>query len=43
MARNHNKLYNYLVNTYGLSLAKVNEFVDIRLEDLIRKHVVAKH
>ena len=34
-----NKLYNYLVNTYGLSKEMVMKYVDERLEDIITKHV----
>lgn len=37
-----NKLYNFLVNTYGLSKEAILEHIDIRLNDLIKKHVVAK-
>jgi hypothetical protein len=37
-----NKLYNYLVNTYGLSKEVVFEYIDTRLEDLIGKHLEAK-
>lgn len=34
-----NKLYNYLVNTYGLSKELVLEYVDNRVQDLVDKHV----
>ena len=34
-----NKLYNYLVNTYGLSKEMIMEYVEERLEDLIKKHL----
>jgi len=34
-----NKLYNYLVNTYGLSRETIMEHVEARLESLIDKHV----
>lgn len=34
-----NKLYNYLVNTYGLSKENIMEHVEARLESLVDKHV----
>jgi hypothetical protein len=34
-----NKLYNYLVNTYGLSKEMVMEYVKERLDELISKHI----
>ena len=37
-----NKLYNYLVNTYGLSKELVLQMVEDRLEDLVEKHVKIK-
>ncbi len=36
-----NKLYNYLVNTFGLSKEVVLDYVQTRLEDLVDKHVYA--
>lgn len=37
-----NKLYNFLVNTYGLSKEAVMELVDKRIESLLAKHIDAK-
>lgn len=37
-----NKLYNYLVNTYGLSKELILDHVDTRISDLIDKHVKSK-
>lgn len=37
-----NKLYNYLVNTYGLSKEMILEYVDARLDQLIDKHIAKK-
>jgi Glu-tRNA(Gln) amidotransferase subunit E-like FAD-binding protein len=37
-----NKLYNFLVNTYGLSKELVLEHVTNRLDDLISKHINSK-
>jgi len=34
-----NKLYNFLVNTYGLSKENIMEHVEARLESLVDKHV----
>jgi len=34
-----NKLYNYLVNTYGLSKENIMSLVHERIEDVINKHV----
>ena len=39
--RRTNKLYNYLVNTFGLSKEVVLEHIETRLEDLINKHVLS--
>ena len=39
MNKRTNKLYNYLVNTFGLSKENVLEHVETRLEDIIDKHV----
>lgn len=39
MSKRTNKLYNYLVNTFGLSKETVLEHVETRLEDLVDKHV----
>jgi Glu-tRNA(Gln) amidotransferase subunit E-like FAD-binding protein len=37
-----NRLYNYLVNTYGLSKELVLQLVEDRIEDLVEKHVKIK-
>ncbi len=37
-----NKLYNFLVNTYGLSKEAIMGHIDIRINDLLDKHVKAK-
>ena len=42
MARNSNKLYNYVVNTFGISKEMLMEFVENRLEQLVNKHVERK-
>ena len=39
MSSKKNKLYNYLVNTFGLSKETILEHVETRLEDIIDKHV----
>jgi hypothetical protein len=41
-SNNRNKLYNFLVNTYGLTKEVVMEMVAARLEDLISKHIKPK-
>jgi hypothetical protein len=40
--RNNKTLYNYVVNTFGLSKEVVMKYVDERLEDLIGKHLKNK-
>lgn len=35
-----NKLYNYLVNTFGLSKKNILEHVEARLEDIISKNIL---
>jgi hypothetical protein len=43
MSHTKNKaLYNYLVNTLGVSKQMVLDYIDERLEDLISKHIVSK-
>ena len=42
MANTNNKLYNYLVNTFGISKKMVEEYIDKRLEDLITNHFKQK-
>lgn len=37
-----NKLYNYLVNTYGLSKELILIVVDNRISDLLNKHISSK-
>jgi hypothetical protein len=37
-----NKLYNYLVNTYGLSKENIMQHIEDRIEDIVRKHIDAK-
>lgn len=38
----HNKLYNYLVNTFGLSKEVILDALKDRIEDVIGKHVQQK-
>jgi hypothetical protein len=33
------KLYNYITNTYGISKELILEQVNLRVEDLIKKHI----
>lgn len=42
MSKNRNKLYNYIVNTYGLSREKIMEHIDARIDDLISKVIGMK-
>ena len=42
MAHSNNKLYNYLVNTFGLSKEIVLEYVNKRLEELLFKSLETK-
>lgn len=42
MSNSKNKLYNFIVNTYGLSKELILEKVDQRISDLLAKHVVNK-
>lgn len=37
-----NKLYNFLVNNYGLSKEKVLEIFQNRVEELVSKHISSK-
>jgi hypothetical protein len=41
-SKNRNRLYNFLVNTYGLTKEVVMEMVAARLDDLISKHIKPK-
>ena len=38
MAYRNNKLFNYLVNTFGLSRQRVEEYINTRLEELVGNH-----
>jgi len=42
MSKNNNKLYNNLVNTLGVTKELVMEQVNIRVEDLLSKHLESK-
>jgi len=37
--KSKNKLYNYLVNTFGLSKETILEYADERVKELLAKHV----
>jgi len=36
------RLYNYLVNTFGLSKQVILEYAEQRIEDILTKHIKAK-
>jgi len=38
-SKRSNKLYNYLVNTFGLNKETILEYVDNRVQDLLPKHI----
>ena len=42
MSNKKNKLYNYLINTYGLSKDHVLKLFDERIENLLKKHIMSK-
>lgn len=41
MSKN-NRLYNYLVNTFGLSKEVVLEYAESRIDDLLQKHIASR-
>lgn len=36
------RLYNYIVNTFGISKELIFEYVDKRIEDILDKHLTSK-
>lgn len=42
MSTRHNRLYNYLVNQFGLTKEYILEYANKRIEDVLGKHIQAK-
>jgi hypothetical protein len=42
MRNRKDKLYNYMVNKFDLSKERILEYVDLRVTDLVNKHIQSK-